>query len=592
VNRRGNDSNNKLLYDPNQREQRRLGAFSMLENEEITEEEPTDTEQENSNPENNLMDENVNENANGSKSSLIGTGAKKVAGKAGAAAANVAKKVVSKFMMFIIANPWILGIIAFLIIFILILFAAAGGTSDKKYIGLGGYDYLDLGEICENITVYDTTSGQDGTYSLEEYVEGVVAAEVGMFDDYASFEVFAIAARTYALNRLRGSSDCTIAGNATAQAFRVNTNEKIKEAVRNTRGLVLTRDGSMFSAMYDAFCWDTKDEDYYYMCQGDYDNDEPLKIPVDWVLENIPKLSGQPFVDNPRYSSHGQGMSQDGVYYLSTVLSMEFEDILKYFYGSDIELMSIYRSFGYNGEYALNPDAESYKGLKYLNNQSFEELLSNNSMSIDEYNNYLAEIVETSGVGTRDAVINVAVSLIGSIAQMGYRLPYNWGGKYYAQGANAYWGTVKDMSAICSYYDQQYSNGSACRNYYKYSSFDCSGFVNWAIMNGMRYNYTESVANDAHIVIVDGNRVIYTDELDPNNAVCAPGDVLVKNGHIVLVVGLDDDNKRYIVAESRGDGTNSGDGGVRLSYYKYNQSGYYCRRLDNIYDNYKGNSEE
>ena len=33
-NRRSNDNdNNKLLYDPNQREQRRLGAFSNVENE-------------------------------------------------------------------------------------------------------------------------------------------------------------------------------------------------------------------------------------------------------------------------------------------------------------------------------------------------------------------------------------------------------------------------------------------------------------------------------------------------------------------------------------------------------------------------------
>ena len=33
-NRRSNDNDkNKLLYDPNQREQRRLGAFSSVENE-------------------------------------------------------------------------------------------------------------------------------------------------------------------------------------------------------------------------------------------------------------------------------------------------------------------------------------------------------------------------------------------------------------------------------------------------------------------------------------------------------------------------------------------------------------------------------
>ena len=37
-NRRSNDNdNNKLLYDPNQRQQRRLGAFSNVENEDYDE---------------------------------------------------------------------------------------------------------------------------------------------------------------------------------------------------------------------------------------------------------------------------------------------------------------------------------------------------------------------------------------------------------------------------------------------------------------------------------------------------------------------------------------------------------------------------
>ena len=117
------------------------------------------------------------------------------------------------------------------------------------------------------------------------------------------------------------------------------------------------------------------------------------------------------------------------------------EQILSFFYGNSSRLMSIYAS-SYTGEFPINPNDPIYQNLDFLINKSLDSLLIANDTNTGEFNNYLASVVEESGVGTREAVVNVAVSLIGSLANMGYKLNYQWGGKYYAAGVNPNWGNI------------------------------------------------------------------------------------------------------------------------------------------------------
>ena len=458
----------------------------------------------------------------------------------------------------------ILAIVGGFFLILILLVSLLGGSLNYNYsnIGLSGYEYLELENLCEDIYVYNTDNGSDGTYPLEEYIAGVVAAEVGMMNDLTTYEVFAVAARTFALNRLKNSDSCSIEGNENVQAFRPTTDELILEAVSNTKGLVITRDKDLFSTMYDAFCWEEKDDSYYYLCQGNYETGESLKIPIEWANEYVAKWSGQVFLDNPRYMSHGQGMSQHGVYYLSASESWTRDEILTYFYGDDTKLMSVYQTFMYNGEYAINPDDELYQGLQFLAGTSIEELLNSSESSVEEYNSYLSSVVEIEGVGTRGAVVGSAVTLIGSLANMGYKLPYQWGGKYYFVGTNISWGKIG--STDCANYATVYKDKSVCTVNYRWTSFDCSGFVNWAIVNGFKFNnFTEMDAAGAYQITADTNNIV---KLNANEAVCLPGDVLYNSGHIMLIVGLDDINKQYIVAESTGSRLNTGYGGVILDY--------------------------
>lgn len=451
-----------------------------------------------------------------------------------------------------------------------------------------GYEYLELENVCEDITVVEPDGSVVGTYDLETYVAGVISGEVQSMDDDTTYEVMAINARTYGLRNAM-VNDCTMIRSERWQGFMEPTNEKIIAAVNRTRGLVITRDNTMVSGMYDSFCWDEKDDDYYYMCQGNYDTGEPLKMPVEWAEEAVMRFTGnERFLTTPRYRSHGQGMSQHGIYYLSASEGWNTEEIISYYYGKDSKIMSIYQTFAYNGEYPLDPAA--YEGLQFLTDTSFSDLLASTGMTIEEFDAYLSDVVSSAGVGTRAAVVGSAVSLIGSLAEMGYKLSYQWGGKYYSVGSNPNWGLESSSTSYwCNDYATKYDNISTCTTNYRWNSFDCSGFVNWAIINGFQFNGYDELRDVGAYQITDNYGTI---PLDANSAVCQPGDVLVNTGHIMLVVGLDDANKRYIIAESTGSRLNTGYGGVIIDYESYGNTNYRCRRLDDLYSRFGGSNED
>ena len=605
------NKNNKLLYDPEEINRKKIENIYRNQNpyddEEDDEEEVEDAAEEYLEEENDELEEETNEypeeTETGEEENSQASGVAQKAQKAVAAAqkaANVADKVkksqkLAKIGAFIVAHwPIFLaagGILLFILI-IIILFGGGAYESSRNQnsdmIGLFGYDYLELDNVCEDITVVEPDGSVVGTYDLETYVAGVISGEVQSMDDDTTYEVMAINARTYGLRNAM-VNDCTMIRSERWQGFMEPTNEKIIAAVNRTRGLVITRDNTMVSGMYDSFCWDEKDDDYYYMCQGNYDTGEPLKMPVEWAEEAVMRFTGnERFLTTPRYRSHGQGMSQHGIYYLSASEGWNTEEIISYYYGKDSKIMSIYQTFAYNGEYPLDPAA--YEGLQFLTDTSFSDLLASTGMTIEEFDAYLADVVSSAGVGTRAAVVGSAVSLIGSLAEMGYKLSYQWGGKYYSVGSNPNWGLESSSTSYwCNDYATKYDNISTCTTNYRWNSFDCSGFVNWAIINGFQFNGYDELRDVGAYQITDNYGTI---PLDANSAVCQPGDVLVKTGHIMLVVGLDDANKRYIIAESTGSRLNTGYGGVIIDYESYGNNNYRCRRLDDLYSRFGGSNED
>jgi len=194
--------------------------------------------------------------------------------------------------------------------------------------------------------------------------------------------------------------------------------------------------------------------------------------------------------------------------------------------------------------YPVNPDDSLYE----------------NGSSISELNDKILTGVRAAGVGSREATVYAAMTLIGTVAEYGYKIPYYWGGTYQQMGVNPKWGANVGASAT--------SRGG--KTYY-YGGMDCSGFFNWAVSQGMQKT---AVWYD------DKPRIELTGK---STAVCKIGDALSCPGHIALIVGIDEANKRYIIAEENS--------GLSLSSIPFNGSRYYgdeqyfCESLSDKYTN-------
>lgn len=178
-NRRSNDNDkNKLLYDPNQREQRRLGAFSNVENEDYDEDV---NEEENEELENDV-EPDVNNEIEDTRTSSVpqknnivkNTVGKKIASAAGAKAKALGAKVGAKIVAFIAANPWVLIVLGVVIlIFIIILIVAGGSTSNGYYSQECNFNASTV-----NLTTCNSGNEEEGiepevtTLDLKDYVLG------------------------------------------------------------------------------------------------------------------------------------------------------------------------------------------------------------------------------------------------------------------------------------------------------------------------------------------------------------------------------------------------------------------------------------
>lgn len=91
---------------------------------------------------------------------------------------------------------------------------------------------------------------------LEEYVKGVVPAEVNSTWHAEMLKVQAVAARTYALyqHMLSASRDYDVAASIQDQVYRgrQGVDARVQEAVESTRGLVVTHDGAPIYAAFSS----------------------------------------------------------------------------------------------------------------------------------------------------------------------------------------------------------------------------------------------------------------------------------------------------------------------------------------------------
>ena len=377
------------------------------------------------------------------------------------------------------------------------------------------------GEMCEHVTV--TNSEYAGTYPLEQYVAGVVAGEVGFFGNDTVNKALAVAARGYFVTH---NKDCAIAGNATKQVYKPPTTATTA-AARATEGLIAIKGGSALSTEYDAFAYKSEDNNYYYLHQ------QNQAIPKSWAdSKGITKS-----LNVYKNAYHGRGMSQWGALYLAEN-GKSFDDILKYYYGSDITLAKAASVLNFNPNVKdTNTPANN------ILREPLATFLPKHGSSVNAVNQTIFNAVNQAGYGTANGVAAAAYSLIPIMDQnCGIRLPYAHGGHaVYANsptqqsytaplGVDGAWGTYGDY----------YWNGNTLHYY----GIDCNAFMQWAMYNGgmpYKHVYTDAASMTRDFGVTSCNA---------SSADCkgVPGDLLVNGGHVMMIVGATDST--YTIAHS------------------------------------------
>lgn len=148
---------------------------------------------------------------------------------------------------------------------------------------------------------------------------------------------------------------------------------------------------------------------------------------------------------------------------------------------------------------------------------------------VAQLNQYINKEVDEAGYGTGSGVAAAGQALTYGLEQKGYYLEYRWGGGHSSNfvGVSASWGST--------------SNGCDSNNRC-YNGLDCSGFVSWAIRTACNPSFG-TMTTSTMVSSSFGKKVSISET--------KPGDLMLKNGHVRLVIKNNGDGT-VIVAEEAG----------------------------------------
>lgn len=405
--------------------------------------------------------------------------------------------------------------------------------------------YAGPSSLCPN----GITIENEGTFEFEEYIAGVVSNEAYSSEGIEALKAQAVAARTYALN-MTNYCQKSIPNSTNAQTFTRNINDKAKEAVNATRGEILVdKEGKVFSAMYDSFCYDDKDcPDATRNSDGTYSvtytrmpDGEKHKITLSDSKQYGRILPGQ---------GHAHGMSQLLSYQFAKE-GKDYKEILSYFYSSSVQISLVLSPTTTDGSKIIQGPVNNY--------------LANANTSVAAFNQNIYSQVIKSGLSTREGVVAAATTLVSEFYnQTGYKLPYELlpSGKYSGYGMDPNWGT---------------STGNTT---YPLNGLDCSGFISWSIHNG-GFAYEVKSASDWGKT---GIKRSWSKGITDSGA--KPGDLIFNapsssngtTGHIRMIIAVNSDG--YIVAEA-----SSRKNGIRINNISFTSTGpYYLVDMSNYYE--------
>ena len=485
---------------------------------------------------------------------------------------NRLRKMAGKIWSFLISHPYVLFAVILCLLFIIIIIAI---VADEDVTGGGGGNgamnctynlsgVTSTGDVelsgvkVELINCDGTSSDYEvlANVDFEKYVLGVALAEIGPSAPDEALKAQIVAARNFALTRNSGMcpsnpDNCFYGYNASTGKIRMRACEADQvywdynnDIYRQDRGAI-----SLYSPEIDSgTLWKSA-------------LDETRKAEVEALADEV---KGKVLMDESGnvYKTHYTSKETDQ-FTEGANAGKTYDQILNEVYSgsSDISSAKCARAGNIDyGDYTLSSDGHT------ILHQPLDQFLEDNGTSLEEFNKLIADNVDDAGFGTRAGVVAAAVTLIGELGDnYGVKVPYYWGGGHYDGviiGAHHYWGSDPDCTT--------YANNQT----YDYCGLDCSGFVPWAIKNG-GFGMNQMLAGD--FKDVKGAEKV---TLKSNQAVLQPGDLLESEGHIVLVVGIDEDANQYICAEASGN-----QAGVLFTRRSFKDSGYWGVNMDGYYAN-------
>lgn len=423
-----------------------------------------------------------------------------------------------------------------------------------------------IGVSCSQITL----KSQDGSltvHELEEYVAGVATAENGGASNEA-LKLQVIAARSFAVKNcdrviVNSIGDVKVDGKID-MAYKEPSDRAIA-AAEATKGQVLTYNGEVFEISFASYpranyrggfpgyeasgylCSDvscSSGSDGRNWCtttlykQPNMESFE-LKMPdtsQSGSLWNGLHLSNQ--------GGHCYGISQVATIYYENELNYTYDQMIGEFLSPGVQISSI---GGFSGEVG------STDGTDFLPYE-LSKFLAEKGSSVDSLNASIKQAVVAAGPGTRAGVVAATNALVNGLSQYGVKLPYisSTGATGGASGKYKGYGVLSEWGKNGTWYSSVYG-----RNYYQ-AGLDCSGLVSWAIYNGgFIYGYNNNECNSScykSYIGVAHSFASYRGQ---------PGDLVVKDGHIGIIVGVTD--TEYLVAEEHG-----GESGLEVTHYTFN----------------------
>lgn len=478
----------------------------------------------------------------------------------------------NNIMSSLMSSPYFWIVVAIILLFVIIMFMILGAGEGGSGRGRKSCNYslngvtstgtVELEDVQVELINCDGTADDYQiieTVDFEKYILGVALAEAGVGQPDEALKAQMIAVRNFSLTRNQGMcpgnpDNCFYGYNATTNKIRLRacTNDQVYfDYEKDTHYQLREGRPTLYGPeVTEGTVWKralSEEQQTYY---ENLANEIMGEVLLD-ENGNVLKLGYQAdettkFID----------MANEGHTYV---------EILEEVYGS-----SSYSSAtcSYNGSIDYFDYELSSEGDEILH-ERLDEFLDKQGTSLEEFNELIADNVEDAGYGTRAGVVAAAVTLIAELGNnYDVKIPYYWGGGHFdgvVVGALGYWGGTSTGSVKCL----QHANGQT----YSYCGFDCSGFVPWAIKNG---GFKKGVDLASNFINMNGARRVNL----TNSPVMQPGDLLESDGHIILIVAIDEEAGQYICAEAMGNAY-----GVLFTRRAYNLSGYYGVDLEDYYNN-------